>query len=229
MRVEIDLSDEELAREEWRTIPSYPLYDVSNLARVRRASKKRTIAQFLNKTGYATAALSVKGTLYTRLVHVLVAEAFIGPKDADSYVAHLDGNKLNNVPSNLAYVTAFSYAGTKARNLGTQVKHIRTQNDLQAMREGFWHLISNTDILAISDSRESLLTDLNRMKDEALRDSFIQKSVVYAFEEAAFLVYESGAPVRVISLIYKPRQTNIEPLPEKSPAPDDDFELEEPW
>lgn len=41
----------------------------------------------------------------TMYVHILVAEAFLGPRTVGLYVNHRDGNKYNNFASNLEYTT----------------------------------------------------------------------------------------------------------------------------
>jgi hypothetical protein len=51
-----------------------------------------------------------------RTVHRVVAEAFHGPLPPEMQVRHLDGNRENNAPSNLAY-------GTRSENMQDQVRH----------------------------------------------------------------------------------------------------------
>ena len=57
------------------------------------------------KGGYQHIVFSRNGVVTDRLVHVLVAEAFIGPKPQRHDVNHMDGNKQNNRPENLEYCT----------------------------------------------------------------------------------------------------------------------------
>lgn len=55
--------------------------------------------------GYASVFLSDSPRIGKPLIHVLVAEAFIGPREQGYEVDHKDGNKLNNSVLNLEYVT----------------------------------------------------------------------------------------------------------------------------
>jgi hypothetical protein len=103
--------------EIWKDIAGYEgLYQVSNLGRVKTMArlhredrpymkKERVMNPPVNTTGYAHVALykNKKGVIYS--VHKLVASAFLERKIEDRVVNHKDGNKQNNVVSNLEWCT----------------------------------------------------------------------------------------------------------------------------
>jgi len=64
-------------------------------------AKGRELSQNKNSYGYLQVKLNNKN--YS--IHSLVAKYIIGEKPKDFVVNHIDGNKLNNKPSNLEYVT----------------------------------------------------------------------------------------------------------------------------
>jgi hypothetical protein len=105
-----------LTVETWKPVSGFEgLYEVSNLGRVR--SLTRTIANgrtfegvilkaiCSNHYGHLKVSLSRNGTSCGRLIHRLVALAFIGPCPPDMECAHNDGDPTNNRAENLRWDT----------------------------------------------------------------------------------------------------------------------------
>jgi len=90
--------------ETWRRIPVHPGYEASSEGRVRSVDRTLSdgrqaggvvLSPWLDKDGYPTVRLGRKN----QQVHVLVCLAFHGPPE----VRHLDGNRRNGKPGNLAW------------------------------------------------------------------------------------------------------------------------------
>jgi hypothetical protein len=104
--------------EVWKDVVGYPNYEVSNFGNVR--SKKREVkrqngrnyikpSNLLKKEyclGYLRVSLFDEGKIVHKLVHRLVAEAFIPNLHDNPYINHKDENKLNNNVNNLEWCTA---------------------------------------------------------------------------------------------------------------------------
>jgi len=94
-------------REFWRNIYGYKgLYQVSNKGRVRscKYNKVRILKMGKNNKGYLYVNLCANGGYRSFSVHRLVASIFVNG-DKSLTVNHRDGNKENNIPSNLEWVT----------------------------------------------------------------------------------------------------------------------------
>lgn len=113
--VEVPLS----FNETWKSCPSFPKYQASNYGRVRRFGKAsdKTLQQRVIQQGYAVVTISISGKTFVRMVHVLVLDAFVGPKPHQHFVQHIDGDKLNNTLDNLRYVPGISSSGNIASNI----------------------------------------------------------------------------------------------------------------
>jgi len=97
---------------EWRPVPGFPEYAVSNYGQVirtvdrRPARKGKVLVPWLGNHGYDTVCLVLDGRLNRRLVHRLVCEAFHGPAPGPGYqVAHNDGTRRNHRADNLRWAT----------------------------------------------------------------------------------------------------------------------------
>lgn len=103
--------------ETWKVIADWPDYAVSDLGRVKRlttrtCAKAGTILRQSwrggGKTdqGYLAVDLSKPATpKRTFSVHVLVAEAFLGPRPEGLVPNHMDGDRANNARANLEWST----------------------------------------------------------------------------------------------------------------------------
>lgn len=92
-------------QEEWRVIEEAPNYEVSNLGKVRNKKLNKPVRPFTNNAGYHQVVIrSNKKNLY-RLVHRLVAIAFIPNPNNYSEINHKDFDKDNNTVENLEWVS----------------------------------------------------------------------------------------------------------------------------
>ena len=88
----------------WRPVCAFPDYEVNSFGDVRNAQTGRALRQ--RGTKYPTVWLYRDRKAFARSVHVLVAEAFIGPKPSPLHeVNHKDGVKSNPHVGNLEWVT----------------------------------------------------------------------------------------------------------------------------
>lgn len=104
--------------EIWKDIDGYEgIYCVSNLGRIlsvkfgpknvstSASASPKIMKQSRSSSGYFHVQLYLNGESSTKLVHILVAKAFIPNPENKREVNHLDGNKENNSANNLEWVT----------------------------------------------------------------------------------------------------------------------------
>jgi len=125
--------------EEWRPVPEFEgLYEVSDLGRIRSCDRisptknrwgqilrrfpGRTLSCKPNSGGYPQVTLcDGDGGRVQKLLHWLVAAAFLGPRPDGLAVLHRDGIKKNCAISNLSYGTGKQNSADAIRH-GTQVR-----------------------------------------------------------------------------------------------------------
>jgi len=95
-------------------------YQVSNLGKVRKNFK--TVKQYRRSTGYMDVHIRLDGKTRPMAVHRIVCESFHGKPPTEKHqVNHMDGDKGNNNPDNLEWVTAKENARHSRHVLGKQI------------------------------------------------------------------------------------------------------------
>ena len=119
-----------MTKEEWRPIPGYEgHYSVSDQGRVRSEDREvirsdgvkatlkgRVLTPGTNSCGRLGVNLCKFGVSRSKLIHRLVAAAFLPNPENKPLVRHLDDNPHNNVVENLAWGTYSDNQNDRVRN-----------------------------------------------------------------------------------------------------------------
>ena len=115
--------------EVWKDIIGFEInYQISNIGRIKskaRKTKNQYSEEFVKTEGAITSAgyevqnLYIDGKYKTVSVHRLVAEHFVSGYFKEAVVNHIDGDKTNNVATNLEWCT-------------------RSENQKHAVDNGLW-------------------------------------------------------------------------------------------
>lgn len=137
-----------MTEEEWRPVLGYEgLYEVSSLGRVKSLGRtmqysriRKGVNEFVTRTirgrimspglshGYRQVSLfSSEGARSGRWVHVLVCEAFHGPRPGNAEASHLNGVSSDNRAENLCWESA-SANQLRKREHGTMQAGERHRN-----------------------------------------------------------------------------------------------------
>lgn len=118
--------------ERWAIVGFMPHYQVSDLGRLRNTRTGKYLSGTRMRKGYIQAMLCDNGQYKMKLMHRLVADAFLGERKGRE-VNHINGIKSDNRLSNLEWVTAsenaiHKYQVLKSRHPST--RQVSTTNHI---------------------------------------------------------------------------------------------------
>ena len=130
--------------ERWLPVRGFSGYEVSSLGRVcsywthggKIAAQVQRILKPRFWRGYLLVCLYRDGEQCTKLVHALVAEAFLGPRPGGMEVCHGPDGRLSNSVANIVW-------GTKSKNCGED--KLRDGTDNRGEKHGA-HKLSEGDV-----------------------------------------------------------------------------------
>ena len=109
--------------EQWRLIPGWPDYEVSDQGRIRswkvsppHGDPPRILKQMIGPYGYRYIFLYRAGKMKQKRVHRAVLEAFVGPCPEGLETRHLDGDRKNNHRRNLAWGDRYAQIADRRRH-----------------------------------------------------------------------------------------------------------------
>ena len=115
-------------QEIWKDISGFEgFYEISSYGRVRsvKSGKILSTSKCGGCRGYLSVCLSKNGKRYGKLVHRLVAEAFIPAVEGLSEVNHKDEDKTNNRVDNLEFCDHKYNMNYGTRNIRSKDTHIK--------------------------------------------------------------------------------------------------------
>ena len=146
-----------MEQEIWKSIKGYENYEVSNLGRIKslKYGKEKILKPVKNKYGYLQVVLCGDGKIKNFKIHQLVASAFIPNPLGFTEINHKDENKINNVVSNIEWVSR-SYNihyGTRTKRAAAALSKpveasrfsdfreicLRFSSTMEAERNGYGH------------------------------------------------------------------------------------------
>lgn len=166
--------------EIWKDVRGYEdLYQVSNLGNLKsldriinltgknqfksftaqKLIKGQKIKKCINKYNYFQVVLYKNGEKENKLIHQLVAQAFIPNPDNKPTVNHIDGNKLNNCVDNLEWATNKEQTQHAIQKLGFRSVISKQCRDKQ--KELHQRKVKRSDGIMFNSIKEASMGDDN--------------------------------------------------------------------
>jgi len=162
--------------EYWKFVKGDKRYKISSFGNVYDTEKERTLKQYINKGGYCFVYFSepLFQKYDIKLVHRLVAEAFVMNTKGKKTVNHKDEDKRNNNVYNLSWATQ-----KEQNNYGDRMERIKEKMHFKNIRNKNTGIIYNSmreaeRITGVSEKHISSACN-NKYKKESSNDwEFVQ-------------------------------------------------------
>jgi hypothetical protein len=163
---------------EWRQIEEIPNYSVSNTGLVKHTKLDRVLTGY-NRFGYLQVTLHKGQLQIARLVHRLVASAFIPNDDPlRIYVDHLDTDPRNNHVSNLRWVTPKENMNNDLTKQHISAGHMKNSPKI------FQVEIETGNILRVENNSNEMATQLNTTSSIIrMIANYYKRAVKHGFEK----------------------------------------------
>lgn len=150
--------------EVWNDIPEYEgVYQISNCGRVKSTKSGKILRPQRDIiTHYYKHLLSRNSVRRSIVVHVAVAQVFIGPRPVNHDIHHIDGNVSNNEVSNLRYVDRTEHGSFHGKQQTIVLKKLTAEQVREIRHELRNPWRSQTDIAKHYGVSKQLISEIYR-------------------------------------------------------------------
>ena len=150
---------------EWRTIPGYPAYEVSNIGDVRHGDRVLKGMVITRPNGYKQVRVGLYKEVKKKMCIVsrLVAQVFLPNPDNLPTVDHIDRNSLNNHISNLRWASLHTQNMNRDQPIGASGhRHIyKNGNGWQVQIKRHKQIVFNKYFKTIEEAKQARDTFLS--------------------------------------------------------------------
>lgn len=172
----------------WYEIDGFPKYQVSDDHMIQNKRTGRVLKQCDNDSGYPTVCLYNEDGRSSKSVHRIVAETMVDGYEEGLVVNHKNGDKHNNIPSNLEWVTP-------------------SENEIHAHETGLKYG-PNRKPVRIIETGEVFKSIRDCAKAIGTTDGSVKRALTGEYKTAVGLTFEYATPDEVNAYSYRENESS---------------------